>query len=142
MFWVQVTPGSNPGTPTLFRDLKDFFLSSRLSISKYTVKKFIKNKEDFICSHCGIEVKGSGYTNHCPHCLWSMHVDINPGDRLATCGGKMKPISIEGGTGKGYKVVQVCTTCGHTRKNGVLDTDNINAVLAIIKADASKRGRA
>lgn len=105
------------------------------------VKKFIKNKEDFICLNCGEEVKGGGYTNHCPKCLWSQHVDINPGDRLASCKGKMKPVSIEGGTGKGYKVLQVCLDCGHQRKNTVLDTDNIEAILAIIKADGAKRGR-
>ena len=28
-------------------------------------------------------MKGNGYTNHCPKCLWSKHVDINPGDRGA-----------------------------------------------------------
>ena len=28
-------------------------------------KKFQRNKEDFICEKCGLEVEGNGYTNHC-----------------------------------------------------------------------------
>ena len=57
--------------------------------------KFQKNKEDFVCQNCGFKVKGTGYTNHCPNCLWSKHVDIYPGDRKNNCGGLMKPIKIE-----------------------------------------------
>jgi len=28
-------------------------------------KKFQRNKEDFICEKCGLEVEGNGCTNHC-----------------------------------------------------------------------------
>ena len=42
---------------------------------------FTRKVEDFTCEHCGREVHGNGYTNHCPHCLHSKHVDVNPGDR-------------------------------------------------------------
>ena len=59
------------------------------------MKGFTKTVEDFNCAHCGAVVHGNGYTNHCPHCLYSRHVDNNPGDRLATCGGMMRPISDE-----------------------------------------------
>lgn len=38
-------------------------------------KNFTRVIEDFICENCGTEVKGNGYTNHCPKCLWSKHVD-------------------------------------------------------------------
>jgi len=48
-------------------------------------KKFQKKKEDFKCEKCGREVIGTGYTNHCPDCLWSKHVDVNPGDRQSKC---------------------------------------------------------
>ena len=39
--------------------------------------------EDFICENCGKDVEKSSYTarDHCPYCLYSKHVDINPGDR-------------------------------------------------------------
>jgi len=44
-------------------------------------KKFQKRIENFTCEKCGLFVKGTGYTDHCPNCLWSKHMDINPGDR-------------------------------------------------------------
>ncbi|MFA6992594.1 MAG: RNHCP domain-containing protein, partial [Candidatus Gracilibacteria bacterium] len=40
-------------------------------------KRFSRTIEDFVCEKCGAKVKGDGYTNHCPKCLWSKHVDIN-----------------------------------------------------------------
>ncbi|MST04461.1 MAG: RNHCP domain-containing protein [Candidatus Pacebacteria bacterium] len=55
---------------------------------------FIKVKEDFVCENCKTEVKGNGYTNHCPVCLYSKHVDVDPGDRLSKCGGLMKPMGL------------------------------------------------
>ena len=56
------------------------------------MKKFTKRKENFICENCGHFVVGNGFTNHCPNCFFSKHVDINPGDRLCSCNGLMKPI--------------------------------------------------
>ncbi len=94
-------------------------------------KKFQKRKEDFVCGKCGTHVIGDGYTNHCPHCLWSKHVDINPGDRAATCRGLMEPISIEGSTGKGYVIRQKCLTCGHERLNRVSSHDSTDAVVEL-----------
>ena len=57
-------------------------------------KKFQRTKEDFTCEKCNLVVNGSGYTNHCPRCLWSKHVDVNPGDRQATCQGFMEPVCL------------------------------------------------
>ncbi|MDR0423029.1 MAG: RNHCP domain-containing protein, partial [Rickettsiales bacterium] len=70
-------------------------------------KKFIKKVENFVCEQCGFEVLGSGYTNHCPNCLYSKHVDINPGDRLCECEGLMLPIDIEQKGGK-FIIVHKC----------------------------------
>ena len=58
-------------------------------------KRFSKLDDGFTCVHCGREVKPLGYSsrNHCPFCLWSRHVDINPGDRANPCGGDLEPIS-------------------------------------------------
>ena len=52
-------------------------------------KLFERNVEDFVCTVCGQQVEGNGYTNHCPKCLSSLHVDINPGDRASSCYGVM-----------------------------------------------------
>ena len=61
------------------------------------MKKFYKSDESFICENCGKEVEKLNYTSrdHCPYCLYSKHVDINPGDRMNTCKGLLKPIGIE-----------------------------------------------
>ena len=60
------------------------------------MKKFIVRDEEFICENCNKLVNKLGYTSrdHCPHCLYSKHVDINPGDRLNECKGLLKPIQI------------------------------------------------
>ncbi|MFH0856298.1 MAG: RNHCP domain-containing protein [bacterium] len=87
-------------------------------------KKFQKCKEDFICEHCGASVKGNGYTNHCPHCLWSKHVDINPGDRAASCGGMMRPVRIES-QGKEMVIVHVCEKCGYEKRNKAKRGDDL-----------------
>ena len=45
--------------------------------------------ESFICKVCGRLVvpngAGSDHRNHCPYCLSSQHLDIEPGDREADC---------------------------------------------------------
>jgi len=58
-------------------------------------KRFQKRIEDFVCERCGAFVKGTGYTDHCPECLWSKHVDVNPGDREAECGGLMEHVDTD-----------------------------------------------
>ncbi|HYC79501.1 MAG TPA: RNHCP domain-containing protein, partial [Candidatus Binatia bacterium] len=56
------------------------------------MKLFQRTPENFVCENCGTKVSGNGYTNHCPNCLYSKHVDNNPGDRLNKCHGLMEPI--------------------------------------------------
>ncbi|MBV8995160.1 MAG: RNHCP domain-containing protein [Pseudonocardiales bacterium] len=91
---------------------------------------FTRRKEDFRCLRCGTPVRGSGYTNHCPRCLWSRHVDINPGDRAAECGAAMEPVGAlwEGGE---VVVVQRCLGCGHIRRNRAAANDDRDALLAL-----------
>jgi hypothetical protein len=90
-------------------------------------KKFQRKIEDFVCDNCGQKVIGNGYTNHCPSCLWSRHVDINPGDRLASCQGMMKPIDWELRR-DGYYLIQRCVICGHVRKNKVANEDDLKVL--------------
>ncbi len=97
---------------------------------------FKRTIEDFVCGKCGNQVKGNGFTNHCPNCLFSKHVDIKPGDRLADCGGLMKPIKVEG-TEKEYRVLHKCTACGYEKVNKVAGDDNIEALVAIIKESSN-----
>lgn len=83
---------------------------------------FTRTKEDFVCEHCGTQVQGSGYTNHCPKCLWSKHVDISPGDRAERCGGMMEPIALEGSS-PSYRIVHRCSVCGTERRVNASDDD-------------------
>jgi hypothetical protein len=95
-----------------------------------SAQKFIKQKENFICAQCGAEVLGTGYTNHCPKCLWSKHVDINPGDRAEKCGGMMEPIEIEFMAG-GFDLVHQCQKCGAVKKNKADENDDAEALIAL-----------
>jgi len=95
-------------------------------------KKFQRRQEDFTCEKCEISVKGTGYTNHCPSCLWSKHVDINPGDRAAICQGIMEPIGIEMKNGK-YIIIHRCIKCGFKKKNKTAKNDNFDTIIQISK---------
>ena len=94
------------------------------------MKGFTKTIEDFNCAHCGTVVHGNGYTNHCPNCLWSKHVDNNPGDRSATCGGMMKPVSVIP-DGERFIITHKCEICGKTKRQRTSDDDNIDAIIEI-----------
>ena len=113
-----MTPGSNPGTPTRFMS-------------------FIKNTETFVCEQCGKRVEGKGYTNHCPACLWSKHVDNDPGDRANLCQGLMKPTSVEYKEGE-YVLIHVCERCGARKRNKVAKEDDFNQVIKLSKDIANK----
>ena len=98
-------------------------------------RRFTKCKEDFVCEVCGAFVRGDGYTNHCNICLHSKHVDVDPGDRSADCGGIMKPIGVEK-AGDKYILLHRCVRCGFERKNKVCENDDFDAVLKISSAQA------
>ncbi|MEK7637483.1 MAG: RNHCP domain-containing protein [Patescibacteria group bacterium] len=91
---------------------------------------FQRTIEDFTCGRCGRRVIGNGYTNHCPTCLWSRHVDINPGDRTADCRGLMEPVGLEI-RGDAYVIMHRCVQCGLERKNSASPQDNNEAVIRL-----------
>lgn len=93
-------------------------------------KNFQRTIENFECEHCGSSVSGNGYTNHCPQCLWSKHVDINPGDRAATCGGLMKPTALENENGE-YVITHTCEKCKYSKRNKISSTDNFDTVVKV-----------
>ena len=82
-------------------------------------KRFRKNDNSFICKNCGKLVEPLGYSsrNHCPFCLCSLHVDVNPGDRACECGGILRPIRVEPDPKKGYIIIHKCEKCGEIRRN-------------------------
>ena len=94
------------------------------------MKRFTKTVEDFTCAHCGATVSGKGYTNHCPKCLYSRHVDNTPGDRASTCGGMMAPIAAEK-SGEGFIITHRCEKCGKTIRQHAAPEDDIDAIISL-----------
>jgi len=96
------------------------------------MKLFNMINEDFICENCGSEVKKSDYTarDHCPYCLYSKHLDINPGDRSNKCQGLMEPIGIEKFKDT-FKIIYKCSKCKELHKNIVLRDDNMDEIIRL-----------
>lgn len=100
------------------------------------MKRFNMINENFICDYCKKTVSKANKTarDHCPYCLYSKHVDINPGDRLNNCLGLLKPINIEKFKDT-YKIIYKCEKCHQIHKNIIADDDNMDLIieLSIIK---------
>ncbi len=96
------------------------------------MKQFNMMDENFICENCGKEVQKANYTarDHCPYCLYSKHVDINPGDRANTCKGLLKPVGIEKFKDT-YKILYRCTKCNQEHKNIMANDDDMNEIIKI-----------
>jgi hypothetical protein len=95
---------------------------------------FKKTVENFICEHCGHENIGSGFTDHCEKCLWSKHVDIDPGDRAESCAGMMEPVEIQARSSKHeIRIKNKCLVCGFERWAPLLASDDFEQVLLISK---------
>lgn len=96
------------------------------------MKKFTRKIEDFTCDNCSFFVVGDGYTNHCPKCFCSKHVDTNPGDRKNLCQGLMKPLRIESKKGH-FTVVHVCIKCKIEKPNKLGQLDDLVELLKTIE---------
>jgi hypothetical protein len=99
--------------------------------------KFQRRIEDFRCENCGAQVRGNGFTNHCPECLWSKHVDINPGDRAEPCQGLMEPVGVESKPA-GYRILFRCSFCGIQRWNKSAPEDDFEVLLRIARQQAER----
>lgn len=98
--------------------------------SASSAKRFARKQEDFACEVCGTYVKGSGYTDHCPNCLYSKHVDINPGDRKSKCNGLMQPIKTEY-TRDDFIIYYKCKKCNFTHRVHSTKEDNQELLIAL-----------
>lgn len=90
--------------------------------------------ENFICENCNRSVNKLKYTarDHCPYCLYSKHVDINPGDRLNTCKGMLKPVKIEKFKNT-YKIIYKCEKCKGLHKNIMANDDDMDLIIELSK---------
>ena len=109
----------------------------------------IGTNQGFVCTRCGADVPplaNGSYRNHCPACLHSLHVDVNPGDRASDCGGLLAPIGVEQSGKKGWVIVHRCERCGAVRRNkAALDDpvhpDDLEALAALSARAPGDRGR-
>lgn len=94
------------------------------------MKKFAVNDQEFTCENCHKQVSKLNYTSrdHCPFCLYSKHVDINPGDRLNPCKGLLIPIDIEKFKDT-FKIIYRCNTCKKLHKNIIATDDDMTLLI-------------
>lgn len=91
--------------------------------------------ESFTCKVCGRLVvpngAGSDHRNHCPYCLSSQHLDIEPGDREADCGGAMEPIAVWVRKNGEWAIIHRCKICGALSSNRIAADDNPMKLMSI-----------
>lgn len=91
--------------------------------------------EIFTCKVCGREVipdgAGTSHRNHCPNCLSSLHVDVEPGDRASDCGGIMEPVSVWIRKDGEWAIIHRCKRCGAFSSNRVAADDNPMKLMSI-----------
>ena len=106
---------------------------------------------DFRCAHCGAIVtrdvffSGVINRNHCPHCLWSRHVDWQrAGDRMSACKGKMRPVGLAlkrernkyaADSGE-LLLIHACEECGQVSANRIAADDRAEELLAVFENSA------
>ena len=124
-------------------------LDGRLSTICYNMEKsrFTHINDSFECAHCGRQVppRARGCRNHCPYCLTSRHVDINPGDRANPCDGLMDAVGYELNAKKGIVLVFRCRRCQTTARNMAANEDSnapddYDLILRLKKPLADPRG--
>lgn len=96
------------------------------------MKRFTKHNNSFICLNCGTHnpQHATSSRDHCIQCLYSMHVDINPGDRMNPCKGLLEPIGIQQKNGK-VQIVYRCQQCKQIVFNIVAEDDNKDVLLEL-----------
>ena len=91
--------------------------------------------DHFTCKVCGRLVvpagSGSEHRNHCPNCLSSQHVDVEPGDRESDCGGVMDAVAVWVRKSGEWAVIHRCRQCGTLSSNRVAADDNPMKLMSI-----------
>lgn len=98
-------------------------------------------KTGFECANCNKFVPYASYgtknRNHCPFCLYSLHVDRLVGDRKENCRGLMVPIGVVHKKDGEEVLVHKCEKCGFVRKNRVAGDDSISNVAKLKVLDGN-----
>lgn len=88
-----------------------------------------ESSRPFKCHHCkafiGMPVSGGKHRNHCPNCLYSLHIDAKtPGDRRSDCRSLMEPVGTAFKADGEQTVVHRCRGCGIERYNRIAADDS------------------
>ncbi len=105
---------------------------------------------DFNCLHCrnfvsaGHLYAGVNNRNHCPHCLWSRHMDLfKAGDRMSACKAPMEPIGLTmkrvtkkypAVTSGELMLVHLCTECERISINRIAADDDPQRIWGVFSA--------
>lgn len=95
-------------------------------------KIFQKNNVSFVCLNCGKDTPPhlSSSRDHCIYCLYSLHVDVNPGDRMNNCMGLLKPQGLRIKNGK-QQIVYRCETCHELEFCIIAPDDNREEIIRL-----------
>ena len=91
----------------------------------------------FTCHRCGEPIPetapGTKNRNHCPWCLWSLHVaeGQDQHDRDSNCKGLMEPIAISAQKDGEWSIVHRCKNCGVVRTNRIAGDDDATVLLCL-----------
>ena len=97
-------------------------------------KIFTKNYAGFRCLNCGANVEPLKYSSrdHCNRCLYSIHIDVTPGDRANSCLGLMEPVEVVYKSNI-YDIKYRCKKCGETHFNKSAKDDSFETILNIMR---------
>ena len=91
--------------------------------------------DSFECKICGRLMiptgAGSDHRNHCSNCLCSLHVDDEPGDRAADCGGMMDAVTVWVRKDGEWAIIHRCRRCGKFSSNSIAADDNPMKLMSI-----------
>jgi len=112
-------------------------------IKKYKLPEdkpsMVTDHTNFICSKCGqkvsLQAPGTKNRNHCPFCLYSLHVDIEIGDRQGQCKGLMQPVARTLKKDGEEVLIHKCLKCGQIRKNRIAGDDSFEGVESLSVVD-------
>lgn len=87
------------------------------------------------CAHCGhtfsSHAPGTRHRNHCPHCLSSVHLDIEPGDRASNCRSVMTAFSVAVRPSGEWEILHRCNRCGVIHANRIAGDDSAVVLMSL-----------
>jgi hypothetical protein len=91
----------------------------------------VPDQKPYVCGHCGFKTMGGRYSDHCPRCLWSQHVDDQiPGDRASACHGLMEPIGVIHKHGR-WRLIERCVNRDKTFIVDCLPEDHQDLIISL-----------